>query len=49
VPETGQLDDVTRSALSAFQMKYRNARYDGLPDAETAALLQVLTQPSKKP
>ena len=49
VPETGQLDDVTLSALSAFQMKYRNARYDGLPDAETAALLQVLTQPSKKP
>lgn len=49
VPVTGQLDDVTRSALSAFQMKYRNARYDGQPDGETAALLHVLTQPAKKP
>lgn len=49
VPVTAQLDDVTRSALSAFQMKYRNARYDGQPDAETAALLQVLTQAVKKP
>ncbi|EKM95296.1 N-acetylmuramoyl-L-alanine amidase [Stutzerimonas degradans] len=28
--------------LAAFQMKYRPARYDGEPDAETAALLQVL-------
>ena len=46
---TSQWDDATRSALSAFQMKYRNSRYDGQPDAETAALLQVLTQPAKKP
>ena len=46
---TAQWDDATRSALSAFQMKYRNSRYDGQPDAETAALLHVLTQPAKKP
>jgi hypothetical protein len=26
-------------------MKYRPARYDGILDAETAALLQVCTQP----
>jgi N-acetylmuramoyl-L-alanine amidase len=45
VPQNGQLDKVTRSSLSAFQMKYRPARYDGEPDAETAALLEVCTRP----
>jgi N-acetylmuramoyl-L-alanine amidase len=44
-PQSGQLDEATRSSLSAFQMKYRPARYDGTPDAETAALLDVCTQP----
>ena len=45
VPPSAQLDQVTRSALSAFQMKYRPARYDGEPDVETAALLEVCTKP----
>jgi len=45
VPQNGRLDDVTRSSLSAFQMKYRPARYDGVPDEETAALLEVCTRP----
>lgn len=45
LPVTGTLDEPTRAALSAFQMKYRPARYDGQPDAETAALLQVLNAP----
>jgi N-acetylmuramoyl-L-alanine amidase len=45
VPQNGQLDEVTRSSLSAFQMKYRPARYDGMPDVETAALLEVCTRP----
>jgi N-acetylmuramoyl-L-alanine amidase len=45
VPPHGVLDDVTRAALSAFQMKYRPARYDGVPDEETAALLEVCTRP----
>lgn len=31
-----------RRVIAAFQMKYRPARFDGLPDAETAALLQNL-------
>jgi N-acetylmuramoyl-L-alanine amidase len=44
VPQRGDLDEVTRVSLSAFQMKYRPARYDGLPDAETAALLEVCTR-----
>ncbi len=42
VPEHGELDEETRNVLAAFQMKYRPARHDGEPDAETAALLLVL-------
>ena len=49
VPDHGQLDGPTRRVLAAFQMKYRPARYDGTPDAETAALLQVLTEPLPQP
>jgi len=45
IEPTGELDDATRRILAAFQMKYRPARYDGAPDAETAALLDVLTAP----
>ena len=43
VPRTGELDDQTRRVLAAFQMKYRPSRFDGEPDAQTAALLAVLT------
>jgi len=32
--------------LSAFQMKYRPANIDGNPDAETASLLEALTNPN---
>ncbi|MCP9337439.1 N-acetylmuramoyl-L-alanine amidase [Stutzerimonas xanthomarina] len=42
VPEHGYLDMETRNVIAAFQMKYRPARFDGEPDAETAALLAVL-------
>jgi N-acetylmuramoyl-L-alanine amidase len=45
VPVTGILDAVTKSTLEAFQMKYRPAKFDGTPDAETAALLDVMTSP----
>jgi N-acetylmuramoyl-L-alanine amidase len=41
-PGSGLLDEATRRVIAAFQMKYRPARHDGLPDAETAALLQAL-------
>jgi len=41
VPATGQLDEHTRNVISAFQMKYRNSKYDGELDAETAALIDV--------
>lgn len=42
---SGEWDEAARQALVSFQMKYRPARFDGIPDAETAALLDVLTNP----
>jgi N-acetylmuramoyl-L-alanine amidase len=42
VPDHGRLDDATRRVIAAFQMKYRPARHDGEPDAETAAQLHAL-------
>lgn len=42
VPVHGELDQATRNVIAALQMKYRPARYDGEPDAQTAALLVVL-------
>jgi N-acetylmuramoyl-L-alanine amidase len=44
--QSGNLDEQTRSVLSAFQMKYRPANIDGTPDVETAALLEALTNPT---
>lgn len=43
-PQTGELDVATRHVIGAFQMHFRPARFDGMPDAQTAALLQVLNQ-----
>jgi N-acetylmuramoyl-L-alanine amidase len=48
VPQTGVLDEATRAVLGAFQMKYRPANIDGTPDAESAALLDVLTTPAQR-
>ena len=48
VPKTGVLDNETRTVLAAFQMKYRPMTIDGTPDAESAALLEVLTTPAAK-
>lgn len=45
VPRHGEFDDETRHVISAFQMKYRPSRYDGQPDAETAALLEAVNSP----
>lgn len=42
VPQHGLMDEPTRRVISAFQMKFRPAKFDGQPDAETAALLQAL-------
>jgi N-acetylmuramoyl-L-alanine amidase len=43
VPRSGTLDGPTQRVMAAFQMKYRPARFEGSPDAETAAMLDVLT------
>ncbi|QOY94500.1 N-acetylmuramoyl-L-alanine amidase [Massilia sp. UMI-21] len=49
IQQTGMLDPQTRTVLQAFQMKYRPADFSGNPDAETAALLEVLTTPANAP
>jgi N-acetylmuramoyl-L-alanine amidase len=41
--QSGDLDEQTRNVISAFQMKYRPVVIDGLPDLETAALLEALS------
>ena len=45
VPRHGEWDEASRNVLAAFQMKYRPLRHDGQPDAESAALLEVLNAP----
>lgn len=42
VEQHGQLDRATRNVVAAFQMRYRPARYDGIPDLETMAILKAL-------
>lgn len=48
VPQSGTLDDATRNVLIVFQARYRPEKFDGTPDAETAALLDVLTRNVKR-
>jgi N-acetylmuramoyl-L-alanine amidase len=45
---TGQFDVQTQRVLMNFQMRYRPSHYKGMPDAETAALLAVLTAAAPK-
>ena len=45
VDTSGQMDKQTQRVLMNFQMRYRPANHDGQPDAESAALLWVLTHP----
>jgi len=47
--QSGLLDVQTRTVLAAFQMKYRPRDIAGNADAETAALLEVLTTPAGTP
>lgn len=44
-PPGAEIDTATRDVLLTFQMRFRPARYDGTPDAETAAILATLTSP----
>lgn len=43
--QPGTDERLLRDQLAAFQMRYRPSRYDGKPDAETAALLDAITRP----
>jgi N-acetylmuramoyl-L-alanine amidase len=45
IQPTGQFDQQTQRVLMNFQMRYRPENYLGQPDAESAALLWVLTYP----
>ena len=47
IERTGVWDEQSRRVLMNFQMRYRPAQYSGQPDAESAALLQVLNNPVK--
>lgn len=38
--------EIRRNVLAAFQMRFRPARYDGQPDAQTAAILAALVPDS---
>ncbi|MEJ6004806.1 N-acetylmuramoyl-L-alanine amidase [Paucibacter sp. AS339] len=46
VERSGSFDAATIAALSTLQTKYRPSDYSGFGDAETAALLDVLTSPN---
>ena len=43
-PQTGWLDAETSTVIAAFQMHFRPARYDGIPDVETVAILDALLE-----
>jgi N-acetylmuramoyl-L-alanine amidase len=45
IAATGTLDEATRNVIAAFQMRFRPSNYSGEADAETAAILHVLTTP----
>ncbi|MDS1140943.1 N-acetylmuramoyl-L-alanine amidase [Pusillimonas sp. SM2304] len=42
VPDSGELDKATQNVIAAFQMHYRPARHDGMPDAQTLAIMKSL-------
>lgn len=46
VPLNGEYDKATRAVITAFQLRFRQANFDGVPDAETAAILDVMTSAS---
>ena len=49
IAPTGVWDAQSQRVLMNFQMRYRSGNYSGQPDAESAALLQVLNMPIKSP
>ena len=49
IQRTGVADTQTQRVLMNFQMRYRPAKYDGVLDAESAAILGVLSQTAPPP
>lgn len=43
-PKTGMWDQETKNVMTVFQMRYRQRLFDGVPDSESAALLEVITR-----
>ncbi|HEY9106457.1 MAG TPA: N-acetylmuramoyl-L-alanine amidase [Roseateles sp.] len=46
VSRSGQMDTLTKEVVATFQMKYRPRDISGTVDAETAALIDVVSTPS---
>ena len=46
VSRSGQMDTLTKEVIATFQMKYRPRDISGTMDAETAALIDVVSTPS---
>jgi N-acetylmuramoyl-L-alanine amidase len=46
IERSGLMDSQTQRVLMNFQMRYRPNNFDGQPDAESAAILWVLTNPA---
>lgn len=46
VSRSGQMDTLTKEVIATFQMKYRPRDISGVVDAETAALIDVVSTPS---
>ena len=49
ITRTGVWDAQSQRVLMNFQMRYRSSQYNGQPDAQSAALLQVLNNPVPAP
>jgi N-acetylmuramoyl-L-alanine amidase len=41
-PQDGLLTPATQRVIAAFQMHYRPSNYDGMPDAQTAAIMMTM-------
>jgi len=48
IEASGEFDEQTEKVIAAMQMKYRPSDFSGIADAETAAILQSLTQQQKQ-
>lgn len=44
IPQNGLLDEKTKNIISSFQMHFRQNNIDGIPDAETEAIIMSLIE-----